>query len=121
MNLVKIKRIYEVPSSNDGYRMLIDRLWPRGLKKENANLDEWNKEIAPSTELRKWFDHDPAKFEEFSKRYLIELENKNKEVLRLLKLASEQPLTLLYAAKDPQINQAIVLLTAINKYENHVL
>ncbi|MBD1422139.1 DUF488 domain-containing protein [Sphingobacterium chuzhouense] len=106
---MKIKRIYEAPEPEDGYRMLIDRIWPRGVSKGEANLDEWNKDIAPSTELRKWFGHKPEFFEEFSKRYKVELRNKTEELKRIKAIAKKQNLTLLYAAKNEQINQAVVL------------
>lgn len=106
---IKTKRIYEDYSDEDGYRVLVDRLWPRGVSKEKAKLDEWLKDIAPSTELRKWFDHDPDKFEEFQTRYKIELSSKDEAVNHLLKKVAQQPITLLYAAKDEQHNHAVVL------------
>lgn len=106
---IKTKRIYDDYSDEDGYRVLVDRLWPRGVSKEEARLDEWLKEIAPSTELRKWFDHDPDKFTDFRKRYENELEENDKTVDDLLRKAEQQPLTLLYAAKDEQHNHAAVL------------
>ena len=109
MQTIKIKRIYEVPDSGDGYRILIDRLWPRGVSKQNAKLDEWNKELAPSTELRKWFDHTPERFEEFKKRYRDELKSQEVELNRLRTLAKSNDITLLYAAKDEEMNNAIVL------------
>lgn len=105
----KTKRIYEKYSEDDGYRMLIDRLWPRGVSKEEAHLDEWLKDIAPSTELRKWFDHDPDKFDEFAKRYKGELTSREEEVEYLLNKAEEQKVTLLYTAKDEVHNHAKVL------------
>ncbi|MEX0662141.1 MAG: DUF488 domain-containing protein [Balneolaceae bacterium] len=105
----QIKRIYEAPSENDGYRVLIDRLWPRGVSKEAAQLDDWMKEITPSPELRKWFDHDPSKFEEFKMRYETELAEKNKPIESLLKIAADRNVSLLYAAKDETHNHAIVL------------
>lgn len=104
-----IKRIYDEPSAGDGYRVLVDRLWPRGISKERANLDLWFKDVAPSPELRVWFDHDPAKFEEFSARYQDEL-SRNPAVDQLRELAKQQgTVTLLYGAKDPAINHAVVL------------
>lgn len=106
---MKIKRIYTDVETDDGYRILIDRLWPRGVSKERASLDEWLKEIAPSTELRKWFNHDPQLFDEFSKRYLLELEDKKEELLRIKSIAEQQKVTLLYSAKDEKYNQAVVL------------
>lgn len=107
--MISIKRIYEDSSSEDGYRMLVDRLWPRGMSKEKANLDEWNKSVAPSTDLRKWFGHRPERFEEFSQHYESELENHQDELNRLRDIAKKQNLTLLYAAKNPEINHAVVL------------
>jgi uncharacterized protein YeaO (DUF488 family) len=109
MGKIKIKRIYEEPSENDGYRVLVDRLWPRGVSKDAAKLDEWNKEIAPSAELRKWFDHRQERFEEFARRYHDELKEKEDELNELRKIADNGTLSLLYGAKDPEINQAIVL------------
>ena len=102
------KRAYEQGSASDGYRVLVDRLWPRGRKKEELNLDEWCKDIAPSTALREWFAHDPKKFAEFKVRYLTELQSSDipKE---LLKRAGDKKLTLVYAAKDPMVSQAVVL------------
>ncbi len=103
------KRIYEDPSEDDGYRVLVDRLWPRGVSKEEAKLDEWLKDIAPSTELRKWFDHEAERFDDFEKRYKTELANKQEAVEHLIQKADQQPVTLLYAAKDKTHNHAIVL------------
>lgn len=104
-----VKRIYDNPSEEDGYRVLVDRLWPRGVSKEDARLDEWLKEVAPSTELRKWFDHDSQKFDEFRDRYQIELSEKEEAVSYLIDKSNEQPVTLLYAAKDTTYNHAVVL------------
>lgn len=106
---IKIKRIYTDVETDDGYRILIDRLWPRGVSKERAALDDWLKEIAPSTELRKWFNHDPQLFDEFSKRYILELEDKMEELLRIKSIAEQQNVTLLFSAKDEKYNQAVVL------------
>lgn len=105
----KVKRIYEEPSDNDGYRVLVDRLWPRGVSKEEARLDEWLKEIAPSTELRKWFAHDPDKFDEFANRYKGELIQKEEVIDHLFEIEKEQNVTLIYAARDEINNHAIVL------------
>lgn len=105
----KIKRIYESPVKTDGYRILVDRLWPRGIKKEAAELDEWNKEIAPTADLRKWFDHKSAHFEAFSAQYREELKTKTPELDRLRNLARKKTVTLLYAAKDKQVNHAVIL------------
>lgn len=112
MNELKIKRVYEAYSEDDGYRILVDRLWPRGIKKENAHLDLWIKDIAPTNELRKWFGHDGTKFDEFSERYVSELEsNPRKDEFK--KLVQEKLLqgdvTLLFGAKDTEHNNAAVL------------
>lgn len=112
---MKIKRIYEQPGPEDGYRILVDRLWPRGVSKKEADLDEWDKEIAPSAELREWFGHKPELFEEFAKRYRAELSTKADDLRRIRSIAREQNLTLLYSAKDPDCNQAVVLLDVLKK------
>lgn len=106
---IHIKRIYDEPSPDDGARILVDRLWPRGVSKEAADLDEWLKDIAPSTELREWFSHKPERFEEFSKKYQHELSNH--PAVGILKdlLKEHDTITLLYGAKDPKINHAVVL------------
>ncbi|HUA24273.1 MAG TPA: DUF488 domain-containing protein [Steroidobacteraceae bacterium] len=106
---VTIKRAYEPPSPDDGTRILVDRLWPRGVKKSNAGISQWMKEIAPSNELRKWFGHDPARWEEFRRRYKAELTAKRELVGRLRELSREGPLTLVYSAHDAAHNQAVVL------------
>jgi uncharacterized protein YeaO (DUF488 family) len=106
---LQTKRIYEDPSGDDGYRVLVDRIWPRGVSKENAKLDDWMKEIAPSTELRKWFGHDPDKFNEFKERYQDELDEKEDLLEQLVEKSSEENVTLLYGAKDEEHNQAVVL------------
>ena len=109
MKPIQIKRVYEDKSKNDGHRILIDRLWPRGVSKEDAHFDEWMKELAPSTELRKWFDHKPERFEEFSKRYKKELAEKKELLDKLKELAKKRKVTLLFAAKDTEINNAVVI------------
>jgi len=108
--MLKLKRIYEPYKKEDGYRVLVDRLWPRGISKERAKLDLWLKEIAPSNELRKWFGHDPKKWNEFQKRYRVELKDK-KELLDQLRQAIKKYsiVTLLYGAKDTAHNEAAVL------------
>ncbi len=106
---VKIKRVYEKPDKEDGVRILVDRLWPRGLTKEKAGADLWLKDIAPSTELRKWFDHDPEKWGEFKKRYLSELQENKDAVSQLKEQIRKHPVTLLYGAKDEEHNEALVL------------
>ena len=106
---VKLKRAYELVDSKDGARVLVDRLWPRGVSKENAALDQWMKEIAPTTELRKWFGHDPARWKEFRSRYGKEL-HQNAELLRQLRLLAREGLvTLIYSAHDEVHNDAILL------------
>ena len=105
----RIKRVYELPDKHDGRRILVDRLWPRGLTKEKACIDLWLKDIAPSTELRKWFDHDPGRWEEFKERYLDELKG-NSEQIQLLKQELDKGIvTLVYGAKDEEHNQAVVI------------
>jgi uncharacterized protein YeaO (DUF488 family) len=106
---VAIKRVYEDPTESDGRRILVDRLWPRGLTKEKARVDIWLKEIGPSNELRKWFAHDPQKWPEFQKRYTQELKSQAAQLALLRHEASHGPVTLLYGAKDEQHNQAVVL------------
>lgn len=106
---IRIKRIYENPEPEDGYRMLVDRLWSRGLTKEEACIDEWNKTIAPSTELRKWFHHQPQLFAEFASQYKAELKNQTAELERIRTIAKQQTLTLLYAAKNPEMSHTRVL------------
>lgn len=115
MSPILIKRIYEEAAKNDGYRILVDRLWPRGISKERAKLDEWIKTIAPSTELRKWFDHKEERFEEFTKRYNDELLLQNQELNRIREIANKKQVTLLYSAKNTQLNQAIVLKNILMK------
>lgn len=107
--MLRIKRIYDEPAADDGMRILIDRLWPRGVSKERAALDLWLKEIAPTPELRTWFDHKADRFDEFSARYTAELAT-NPAVQTIKELMAKHPtVTLLYAAKDPNINHAVVL------------
>lgn len=107
-----LKRIYDPYDEMDGYRILIDRLWPRGISKESAKLDEWLKDVAPSSELRKWFCHKPELFEKFTVKYVEELrhdEEKVKAVDHILELAGQGRVTLLYGAKEPVYNHAIIL------------
>jgi uncharacterized protein YeaO (DUF488 family) len=108
MATIAIKRAYDPPSSEDGLRILVDRLWPRGVRKEDLALDVWAKDIAPSTELRKWFDHRPERFAEFKVRYLAELKH-NPAVADVRTRIGKAKATLVYAAKDPAINHAVVL------------
>lgn len=107
--MVKIKRIYDPPAPGDGRRVLVDRLWPRGVSKDEARLDEWLKEIAPSDELRKWFGHEPARWEEFRKRYREELKSHGEFMERLRAEAKKGSVTLLFAAKDAEHNNAVVI------------
>ncbi len=106
---IKTKRIYDKPEEEDGVRILVDRLWPRGLSKSKARIDEWLKDIAPSTSLRRWFNHDPKKWEIFKHRYGEELERKQEAIERLLQYVEKSPLTLLYAARDDRHNHAEAL------------
>jgi len=103
------KRAYEAPADSDGKRILIDRLWPRGLSKDKAQIDFWLKDIAPSTELRKWFGHDPAKWDEFQARYIAELDANGRSVHALRSMIKDGPVTLVYGAKDTEHNDAVVL------------
>jgi len=106
---MKIKRVYEAALVEDGKRILVDRLWPRGLTKENAQVGLWLKDIAPSTDLRKWFGHEPAKWNEFRKRYIEELKNNEKQTSILKEQVIIGKVTLVYAAKDEEHNEAVVL------------
>ena len=106
---VRLKRAYDSPAADDGHRVLVDRLWPRGVKKADAAVDHWAKELAPSTKLRKWFGHDPARWEEFRRRYSEEINQRADELERLRDLALKGPVTLVYAARDEIHNDAVVL------------
>ena len=108
---IRVRRVYDDPSPEDGARVLVDRVWPRGLRKDAARLDEWAKDVAPSTELRTWYHHDPAKFGEFRDRYTAELEQPGpREALsRLRALTADGPVTLLTATRDLDLSQAAVL------------
>lgn len=106
---IKLKRAYEPPASDDGTRILIDRLWPRGVKKVDAAIDEWMKEIAPSTELRKWFGHDPERWPEFRRRYKSEIRQHAEQLDRLRSLAHHGRVTLVFSAHDEAHNDAVVL------------
>jgi uncharacterized protein YeaO (DUF488 family) len=105
--MLKVKRVYEEPSESDGYRVLVDRLWPRGLKKERAEVDLWLKEIAPSDSLRKWYGHDPDRWREFKKRYFEELKDKRRLLEHIEK--HKGTVTLLFGSKEPRLNNAEAL------------
>ena len=111
---IQLKRVYEAPSASDGTRILVDRLWPRGLTKENAHVDLWLKEVAPSTLLRKWFAHDPAKWTEFKTRYKAELKHNSAQFALLKQAVAKGPATLLFGAKDTEHNEAVVLQQLLN-------
>ena len=114
---VRVRRVYDEPEDDDGVRVLVDRLWPRGMTKARAALDEWCKDVAPSTELRKWYRHDPAKFGEFKRRYGDELEQAERAqaMQHLRDLAADRRLTLLTASKDVDISEAVVLAAILNR------
>ena len=106
---VRLKRAYEPPAADDGTRILIDRLWPRGVKKTDAAIDEWMKEIAPSSALRKWFGHEPGRWQEFRRRYQSEIRQHPEQFEQLRMLARHGPVTLVFAARDEAHNDAVVL------------
>lgn len=107
--MVKIKRVYEASDQGDGYRVLVDRVWPRGVSKDKARVDEWARDIAPSTDLRKWFAHSVERWPEFRRRYRNELSGKRTQLSALVSKADSETLTLVYSAKDTEHNQAVVL------------
>jgi uncharacterized protein YeaO (DUF488 family) len=111
---LKIKRVYEKPDKDDGIRILVDRLWSRGLTKERAKVDVWLKDIAPSTALRKWFGHDPKKWDEFRKKYLAELKENKEQVAILKEYMKKDAVTLVYGAKDEKNNEARVFEELLN-------
>jgi len=112
---IRLKRAYEPAEPADGYRVLIDRLWPRGVSRERACIDAWEKDLAPSPELRRWFDHEPGRFEEFSRRYIEEVRSQRSRLAALRRLARADTLTLVYAARDPQHNGAVVLAEMLRR------
>ncbi|GBD39800.1 hypothetical protein HRbin37_02086 [bacterium HR37] len=116
--MIKIKRVYDLPSKDDGERFLVERLWPRGIRKEALCITGWLKDLAPSHDLRKWFSHDLKKWEEFKKRYELELEEPEKQNLlkQLAQKALNQNITLLYSARDTKHNSAVVLKQILEKY-----
>lgn len=107
--MIKVKRVYDPPAPDDGRRFLVDRLWPRGVRKEALQIDGWLRDVAPSDALRKWFGHDPAKWDEFRQRYFAELEAKPESWQPLLQAAQEGDITLLYSARDEAHNNAVAL------------
>ena len=112
--MIKIERAYQPPEKSDGFRILIDRLWPRGVSKEKVKLDLWLKDVAPSNELRKWFSHDASKWQEFQEKYKAELKNKNQILNEIKDLEKDnKTLTLVYSAKDEEHNNAVVLKDVI--------
>jgi uncharacterized protein YeaO (DUF488 family) len=110
---VRVKRAYEPAISADGYRVLIDRLWPRGVSREQAKLDAWEKELAPSADLRGWFGHEPRRFEEFRRRYHEELRSQRSRLTALRRRARDGTVTLVYSAQDPEHNDAVVLAAVL--------
>jgi uncharacterized protein YeaO (DUF488 family) len=115
MRRIALKRIYEPATSKDGVRVLVDRIWPRGISKANARMDLWLREIAPSTSLRNWFNHDPARWKTFCRRYGAELKKKPHLLSLLRERARNEPITLLYSARDVRFNQAVALRTVLMK------
>jgi uncharacterized protein YeaO (DUF488 family) len=111
--MLRVKRVYEPPTRSDGYRVLVDRLWPRGLSKERAAIDEWMKDVAPSARLRQWFGHDPDKWPEFQRRYRRELRTRADDIGHIAKRASRGTVTLVYAARDEAHNDAVVLAAVV--------
>jgi uncharacterized protein YeaO (DUF488 family) len=112
---IRLKRAYEPAAPADGYRVLIDRLWPRGVSRQQARLDGWEKELAPSTELRQWFAHEPGRFEEFRRRYVEELRGERRGIAALRRRAREGTLTLVYSAHDTAHNDAVVLAEVLRR------
>ncbi|MBI2785112.1 MAG: DUF488 family protein [Legionella longbeachae] len=110
---IQVKRIYEESNEADGFRILVDRLWPRGIKKTEANIDLWLKDIAPSDSLRKWFNHDPMKWIEFQKRYAQEIIDKQDDIDIILKEGKKKKVTLLFSSKETEHNNAIALLNIL--------
>ena len=112
---VRLRRAYEPASADDGYRVLVDRLWPRGVSKEQAKLDEWDQELAPSSQLRKWFGHEPDRFPEFRRRYIDELRANGPRLRQLRRRANSGTLTLVYSAHDREHNDAVVLAEVLRR------
>lgn len=114
--MIQVKRVYEDYDASEGKRVLVDRLWPRGLTKDKAGIDVWLKDIAPSAELRKWFNHDPAKWPEFKKRFHKELDHNKSSVDQLKKIADSGKIVIVYGAKDQQHNNAVVIAEYLNQF-----
>ena len=112
---VRVKRAYDPAEPSDGYRVLIDRLWPRGVSHERATLDDWERELSPSTQLRQWFGHEPSRFEEFRRRYMLELRGQRPRLTELRRRARDGTLTLVYAAGDTEHNDAVVLAQVLRR------
>lgn len=112
MPLIRVKRVYDAPAEDDGYRILVDKLWPRGISWERSRVDLWLKDIAPSDELRRWFNHEPEKWAEFKKRYFTEIKERTEALGSLLEKLKTERVTLLYGARDQQLNNA----TALKEY-----
>lgn len=113
--MIRVKRVYDPPSSRDGIRFLVERLWPRGMKKADLRMEDWLKEAAPSSELRRWFGHAPQRWEEFRRRYFLELEKKPEVWEPIRKAARRGDVTLLYSARDTEHNNAVALKEYVNK------
>ena len=114
---IKIKRVYDDPSENDGYRILVDRLWPRGIAKEKAKIDYWAKALAPSNELRQWYGHDPEKWSEFKSRYFAELDANSQSAKELLDYVNKGPVTFVYSSKEMHFNNAVALKTYLESMQ----
>lgn len=112
---VRVKRVYEPAASADGYRVMIDRLWPRGVSQQRAQLDEWERELSPSRELRQWFGHEPSRFEEFRRRYIEELRKQRPRIAALRRQARQGTVTLVYSARDTEHNDAVVLAEVLRR------
>jgi uncharacterized protein YeaO (DUF488 family) len=116
---LKIKRVYDEPSEDDGTRVLVDRLWPRGLTRQRAAVELWLKELAPTDALRKWFGHEPSRWTEFRSRYRAELDRNGAEIARLREVVKDGPVTLVYGAKDEAHNNAVVILEYLRTAHDH--
>ena len=112
---VRLKRIYEPPQRADGYRVLVERLWPRGATRNDARIDDWARELAPSDELRRWYDHNPARFDEFRRRYMRELSAKRPRLSEIRRRARDGRVTLVFAAREPELSTASVLSSALRR------